>query len=215
MRDFPLGGVVKFVTSMLGCVWLALGLPTAAIAATIDFEDLPVATVVTTQYLNLGVVFSLLDSPQQGPIIALVGSHALVPSSDYLSGAFDYDIQIDFARPALSASIRVLDAEEPFVVRAYSGGLLVGTAVVQGDGMGPGGPAYIASFAAVPFDRLVVDLTNALGSGAGGPEAYDNLMFELVRVPVPEPSVAAMLFLAAVFLLVAFGFRAARANRSA
>jgi hypothetical protein len=180
--------------------WLTVLLvaATPASAALIDFEDLPIGTILTDQYQSTGVVFSLIGSSQAGPLVQLVGTHAIAPSSDYLSGAFDYDIQIDFLGSALSASIRVLDAEEPFTIFAYNGSTQVGIATVQGDGRGPGGPAYIASYGATQFNRLVIDLTNDLGSGAGGPEAYDSLRFELAPQQAPEPATLALLGLGLV-----------------
>lgn len=178
-------------------------LASTAIAAPltlITFDDLPNAdTVVTNQYESLGVRFSLVDSPLAGPLIPpdRLRSNVIVPSADYISGAFDYDMQIDFLRPAVFASINVLDAEEPFSIRAYLNGVQVATASVQSLGRGPGGPEFLATVQGVSFDRLLIDLTNDLGSGAGGPEAYDDLRFELAPVAVPEPATLCLLGLAA------------------
>ena len=184
--------LLKPVSIALGCL---LSYPTHA--TVITFDDLPANTIVTNQYAALGVTFSLIGSSQAGPLIPpqlAPSGQFITPSSDYITGAFDYDIQILFTPGADQASILVMDAEEPFEMLAYLGSTLVATGTKTSLGGGFGGPNYLDAITGVVFDRVVIDLTNDLGSGPGGPEAYDNLSFELVATPEP-----------ATFTLLAFG----------
>ena len=175
-------------------------------AVTINFDSLPVATVVTNQFP--GVTISLLGStPIAGPrtyalqdtngvpqLIFGASGNAITPGDNVgsISAPF-YDMQFIFDGVIDHFSLMALDAEESVIARAYLGNSLIAS-VNQGTFIGTNiasvfnGPVYLLELGSIAglarFDRVEIDLDQA-----GGPELFDNLSFN----PVPEAEAYAML----------------------
>jgi len=159
----------------------------------IDFEDLTVGDIVTNQYLPLGVTFSLLGtSPVPGPVVVDIDDSryppatgfAITPSQNQTDPFFD--INLDFSTQIDYFSILSLDSDEPLTVRSY-----LGSALVESVFFPPGGndqvyTVILGSIGGIDrFDRVVIDVVaGSAGELVGGPEIFDDMVFN----PVPVPS---------------------------
>jgi hypothetical protein len=207
----------------------ALLLTSGAKAATVDFDSLPIGTIVTSQFV--GVTFSLLGgAPIAGPrtyalqdtsgnpqFIFGASGNAITPGDNVggINPPF-YDFQINFAAPVDYFSLLALDAEESVSASAFLGNNFVDS-VNQGVFLGLhsasvfNGPVYKFELGAIGgfahFDRVVIDL-----SANDGPEVYDNLVFNVVT-PIPEPN-DTMLFVSGLALLLGFSQRQRTLGRS-
>jgi len=184
-----------------------LGASASANLIEIDFDDLSTGDIVTNQYSASGVTFSLLGTPlgYAGGPVATNFNAALYPDAsspialnpgNNQSDPF-YDINISFDQSIDYFSFWTFDADERVTVKGYSNGSLL-----QSQSYGPGSnyQAYEMKLGTIGgsllFDTVVVDVVAGPGSSgyAGGPELFDNLSYNTVSAPVPEP--ATMLLLA-------------------
>lgn len=187
---------------------LAFAGPAPALT-TDTFDEFAAGTIITNQYS--GVSISLLDSaPIAGPItyalqdtngvpqfIFGASGNAITPGDNVgqINPPF-YDMQFAFSQPIDYFSLMALDAEESVSATAYLGNTFV-QSIDQGNFIGFhsasvfNGPVYSLDLGSVGgsllFDRVVITLDQG-----GGPEVYDNLVFDSVNA-VPEPEVYAML----------------------
>lgn len=176
---------------------------------TIDFNNLAHGDVITDQFS--GVQFSLLGSaPTAGPVayalkdgtiantgspLNIFGASGLAMTSGSVTTTIFppfFDIQVAFAEPIDFFSIMVLDAEEAFSVKGFLGSSLVqevvrssATFIANRSDSPFRGPVFQVTLGAIGssahFDRIVIDLDES-----DGPELYDNLMFNTVRVTEPS-----------------------------
>lgn len=170
----------------------------------IDFEDLMAGDIVTNQYASLGVTFSLLgDSPVPGPTVIdfpddrYLGSGAtgvaITPGDDDIDPFFD--INLDFSTPIDYFSILSLDSDEPLTVSSFLGSTLVDSVTF---GPGTNLEVYEVILGSIGgtdlFDSVVIDVVAGPGDSgyAGGPELFDNLVFNPVN-PVPLPGTVFLL----------------------
>ena len=158
----------------------------------IDFNGLSRGTVVTNQFADLGVTFSLLDSSRgDGPIdetlsnvYAPASGIAIVPSESR-TDPFS-DIELSFAQSIDFFSILSLDSDEPLSVHGYLNDVLVQTLSRPAGRDRQVNEIILGEIGGSQrFDRVVVDVREGReGSHFGGPELFDNLAYNTV----PEPS---------------------------
>lgn len=188
--------------------WRAAALAFAvapASATTIDFDNLPTSTVVTSQYP--GVTFS----SEPGEILLAVGgtpvSYPHYLCTGTVANGIDCvnDVYIDFASAVSNVSIWAVEANEFGVVGTfygYNGATLVGTQNLIGLAAAPNtfgyGNQYVDLSALGTITRLEIrgpGGTGPIDDAVGGVGvAWDNLSFETV----PEPRTAALLGLGAL-----------------
>ena len=188
----------------IGCIAIStFAVPAqAGSLVNIDFDALSVGTVVTNQFENLGVTFSLLNSPPvTGPVVtdihdtnyAPATGLAILPGDDGADPFFD--IELSFAKTIDFFSMLSLDSDEPLSVQGFLDGELVQSVSfpagtdLQVNHIQLGGIGGMQR-----FDRVVLNVTEGTAGGfSGGPEFYDNLSYNTV----PESS--------SVLSLLAFG----------
>ena len=153
----------------------------------INFDSLLPNTILTDQFKNLGVTFSLLNSPSlTGPVpISLdalsspyiyppASGIAISPGSGLFASNF-YDVEMSFASPIDYFSILSLDSDEPISALGYYKGNLVQKVSFPS---GSGQQVYKLELGSVKgtqlFDKIILDVDD------GGPEIFDNLTFNAV-----------------------------------
>jgi RHS repeat-associated protein len=153
----------------------------------INFDSLVPNTILTDQFKNLGVTFSLLNSPSlAGPVpISLdalsspyiyppASGIAISPGSGLFASNF-YDVEMSFASPIDYFSILSLDSDEPISALGYYKGNLVQKVSFSS---GSGQQVYKLELGSVKgtqlFDKIILDVDDS------GPEIFDNLTFNAV-----------------------------------
>lgn len=194
------------------CSLLLEGAASGAILTEIDFNDLPSETIVTDQFSDLGVTFSLVDDsplipapPNPGPLLLplfldfppasgiglFAGDSCCDPATDVW-----FDIALDFTETIDYLSVLALDADEPASVLGFFDGDLVQSTSLPG---GSDTQVYQLELGDIGgdmrFDRVV------FSAYPDGPEAFDNLVYNRVSESetetVPEPSTMLSLILMA------------------
>ncbi|MDM8543671.1 PEP-CTERM sorting domain-containing protein [Desulfococcaceae bacterium HSG9] len=162
----------------------------------INFDDLDVGDVVTDQYADMGVTFSLLDTSDRyvdGPVAGNINTTnypgatspiGLKPGDDGSDPFFD--IEILFATSIDYFSFYSFDSDENLTVNGYMDDRLIESVFYpRGSNLQEwhlqigeiGGSQHI--------NRVVLDVVAGFSGGnAGGPELFDNLSYNTV----PEPS---------------------------
>jgi hypothetical protein len=167
-----------------------------AVPITIDFESLVESDEVTTQFADLGLLFSGATTLTSGAVGGGLNEIDFPPSSGvnvvYESGATG--IRVDFANGATEVSGRFTYIA-PLTMTAYSGATLVGsvTSLFDANFGSSGNPASeLLSLAfADPISHVVFTTTVA-----GGSFTLDDFFANTVdEVPesVPEPATAGLL----------------------
>lgn len=178
-----------------------------AVIMNINFDNvgLNAGDIITDQYSAMGVNFSLIDTPVgyiAGPAARSIAPHpdyypsatagiAIVPGNNP-SDPF-YDIKIDFDTNIDYFSINSFDSDEDVRLRAYLDDVEVANMYQPS---GTNHQEWLLELGAIDggllFNSVVIDVVpGELGSVEGGPEAFDNLVFN--TVPVPEPATMLLL----------------------
>lgn len=174
------------------CAVAASVLAGPAQAVVIDFNDMPVNTVLTDQYADQGVTFSAYEN---GMEVALVVVDTVSPGlGNYLGNttANGYPnrhdlVRLDFAGTLESLSLDVIPhGWENITLRAYD----LDGALLESLSVGNNQAIASASFSAAGIARL--DVLQPLDGWAYG---LDNIRFELAApvADVPEPAALGLL----------------------
>jgi hypothetical protein len=163
----------------------------------IDFNDLPLNTPLTDFYADQGVEFSLLgDAPISGPLARTINSTnypladglGITPSTNFQEF---FDIELNFSTAIDYFSILSLDSDEPITVTSYFQGSFVDSvSLPPGSNIQTWEVELGTIGGGQVFDRVVLDLVRGTTQDfAGGPEIFDNLVFNQRPDPhaVPEP----------------------------
>jgi hypothetical protein len=161
----------------------------------IDFNELTETDVLTDQYLDKGVTFKLLDTPDgyiQGPAIIPIDSSSypgasgmgLWPHDRNFENDFHFDIEILFSKPINYFSILSLDSDEPVTVRGFLNNSEIASKYYSS---GSNLQVWNVELGNIDgeqlFDRIVIDVVRGeLTCCAGGPEFFDNLKFNTVDI---------------------------------
>lgn len=215
-RECRLRGLIAFASALA----FLSPLPAAAAPVSVDFDSFTRGTVVTNQipqiaFTLLGgapvagpVTYALLDGPVAGTgnPVNVFGAEgmAITPSAttaDLPSLASTYfDLSISFTQAVDYFSITVLDAEESVTAQAFLGASVVQSLskTLVGDRTDSPfhGQVYRLDAGAIGgallFDRIVIDLTD------GGPELYDNVVFNIATIDEPAGVIGLVLGLIAL-----------------
>ena len=184
---------------------IILSSPASAFLFEIDFNDLtPDVDVLTDQYAESNVIFSLLDTPEgyaAGPVATTLSTNpslrTTISPGDDKRDPF-YDINISFSKPIDFFSLTAFDADEAVTAKGYYNGSLV-----QSKSYGPGTNEQMYDMilgsigGSLLLDTVIIDVVSGLGPDGfdGGPEWFDNLAYNTTTAPAPAPIPPAVLLL--------------------
>jgi hypothetical protein len=165
-------------------------------------DDTPAAVgdSVSSQYAPLGVTFSLKDG--SAPVVRVRGARVEgSPHALYLANAADFaahggdqrflqDLVINFTTPVSRVRIAAIDADEPWVLRAYN---RAGAQVATKSQPARGNSAVFSEVRVDSCDtdnliwKVVIDIRqdNSESCCDAGPEYFDLLSFDVVDTAAP------------------------------
>lgn len=149
---------------------------------TLDFSQYPVGTVITNQFVHLGIQVSAVQPfAFAGPRVSSSNSLNLYHSNNQQI----CDVLFEFPNTADFMRFQIVDADEPSTVRVFNDGTQIFSQFFPS---GSDTQVYTFQFGqiggSIRFDSILFDAVNSGSGNSPGPEALRNIQYS----PIPEPS---------------------------
>ena len=161
----------------------------------INFNELVENSVLTNQYLDKGITFKLLNTPDdyiKGPVIRPINASnypsasgmGLSSHDSNFNNDFYFDIEILFSIPINYFAILSLDSDEPLTIRGFLKNAEISSKYYP---WGSDLQVWNTQLGNVDseqlFDKIIIDVVKGgITGAAGGPELFDNLKFNTVDI---------------------------------